>query len=87
VNSQKFNVMGEVQRSGSYPLSRPTRILDALAMAGGFRDFAKVKKIYVLRRTAQGANMQFPFDYKQVVKGRNSEQNIELEPGDTLVVP
>jgi polysaccharide export outer membrane protein len=56
-------------------------------MAGGFRDFAKVKKIYVLRRTAQGANMQFPFDYKQVVKGRNSEQNIELEPGDTLVVP
>ncbi len=53
MNSRKFNVLGEVQHPGSFSLIRPTSVLDALAQAGGFRDFAKVKKIYVLRRTSE----------------------------------
>lgn len=87
INSRKFTVMGEVQHPGTYPLSSPTRVLDALAIAGGFREFARVNKIYVLRPTTQGANKQYPFDYNQVVKGKNPGQNCELQPGDTVVVP
>jgi len=87
VKSRKFNVLGEVQHPGSYSLGQPVCVLDAIGMAGGFRDFAKVSKIYVLRRTSDGGDSQLPFNYKQVIKGMNVEQNIELEPGDTIVVP
>ena len=60
---------------------------DGLALAGGFRDFAKVSKIRVLRKTPQGTTVTFPFNYKQVSKGQNDSQNIELRPGDTIIVP
>ena len=49
VNSMSFNIMGQVNKPGYYPLTRPITILDAIALSGGFRDFAKEKKIYVLR--------------------------------------
>ena len=62
-------------------------VLDAIAMAGGFRDFAKTKKIYVLRTPADGKQVRLPFNYKNVIKGKNASENIELEPRDTLVVP
>lgn len=87
VNSLSFNVVGEVLKPGYYPLTRRMTVLDAIALAGGFRDFAKVKKIYVLRTEADGKQVRLPFNYKNVVKGKNSNQNIELEPRDTLVVP
>lgn len=87
VNSLAFNVVGEVLKPGYYPLTRRMTVLDAIAMAGGFRDFAKVKKIYVLRTEADGKQVRLPFNYKNVVKGKNSSQNIELQPRDTLVVP
>lgn len=87
VNSLSFNVVGEVLKPGYYPLTRRMTVLDAIAMAGGFRDFAKTKKIYVLRTEADGKQVRLPFNYKNVVKGKNSAQNIELEPRDTLVVP
>jgi len=87
MNSRRFNVMGEVQHPGSFPLIRPTRVMDALAQAGGFRDFARVTKIYVLRQNAQGAALTFPFNYKNVSKGKEIEKNVELLPGDTIVVP
>lgn len=86
VRSQKFNVIGEVARPGTYPLSKPMTVLDGLALAGGFRDFAKEKKIYVLRKQASG-EVRLPFNYKKVVKGQNQSQNIALESGDTIVVP
>jgi len=54
IKSKNFNVLGEVQRPGSYPLVHSVNVLDAIGMAGGFRDFAKVTKIYVLRRTRWG---------------------------------
>jgi polysaccharide export outer membrane protein len=87
VNSLAFNVVGEVLKPGYYPLTRRMTVLDAIAMAGGFRDFAKIKKIYVLRSEADGKQVRLPFNYKNVVKGKNASQNIELQPRDTLVVP
>lgn len=87
IKSQKFNVLGMVMRPGSYMLTNPTTVLDAIAMVGGFRDFAKQKNIYVLRRTADGSQTRLSFNYKDVVKGKDSAQNIELQPSDTVVVP
>jgi polysaccharide export outer membrane protein len=86
MNSRQFNVLGEVQRPGSFPLIRPTHVLDALAQAGGFRDFAKVKKIYVLRRTPAGGTVKLPFNYRRVAQG-DVQDDLELQAGDTVIVP
>jgi polysaccharide export outer membrane protein len=85
--SQKFNVLGEVEHPGCYVLSRSLTVLDAIAIAGGFRDFAKTGKIYVLRINTDGSHMRLGFNYKEVIKGRNLSQNVDLEPRDTVVVP
>ena len=87
IKSQKFNVLGMVMKPGSYVLTNPTTIIDAIAMAGGFRDFAKQKDIYVLRSAADGTQTRLPFNYKEVVKGHKSTQNIALQSNDTVVVP
>jgi polysaccharide export outer membrane protein len=87
IRSQKFNVLGMVTRPGSYPLTKPTTVLDAIASAGGFRDFAKQKDIYILRRDPDGSQKRLPFNYKDVIKGRNIAQNIVLESNDTIVIP
>lgn len=85
--SQKFNILGEVEHPGAYPLSRSMTVLDAIAVAGGLRDFAKSSKIYVLRVTGDGARTRLQFNYKEVIKGQGLSQNIELQPRDTVVVP
>jgi len=85
--SQKFNVLGEVEHPGSYPLSRSMTVLDAIAVAGGLRDFAKTRKIYVLRIKGDGSRARLRFNYKEVIKGQSLSQNIELQPRDTVVVP
>src|ERR1051325_9619659 len=85
--SQKINIMGQVNKPGTYPLTGPTKVLDALALAGGFRDFAKTKKIYVLRTMADGKQVKLPFNYNEVIKGNQMDTNISLEPRDTIVVP
>jgi polysaccharide biosynthesis/export protein len=87
INSQKFNILGQVNKPGSYVISNSATVLDALALAGGFRDFAKQKSIYILRQDADGSQTRLPFNYKEVVKGKNSGQNIKLQPRDTIVVP
>ncbi len=87
IGSLSFNIVGEVNHPGYFPLTRRMTVLDAIAMAGGFRDFAKTKKVYVLRTAANGAQERLPFNYKDVIKGKNPQQNIELEPRDTIVVP
>jgi polysaccharide biosynthesis/export protein len=87
IKSQKFNVLGMVMRPGSFPLTKPMTVLDAIALSGGFRDFAKQKDIYVLRNTQDGKQLRLPFNYKDVVKGHNSAQNVELELNDTIIVP
>jgi polysaccharide export outer membrane protein len=87
INSQKFNILGQVAKPGSYPLAAATTVLDAIAAAGGFRDFAKQKNIYILRQGAGGRETRIAFNYKDVIRGKNPAQNIKLEPHDTVVVP
>jgi polysaccharide export outer membrane protein len=86
INSQRIYVLGEVTRAGAYPLLPGTTVLQALSSAGGFTQWAKVKDIYVLRRE-NGRQVKYPFNYKDVIKGQRTEQNIELKAGDTIVVP
>jgi polysaccharide export outer membrane protein len=85
--SQKINILGMVARPGTYLLSGSTTVLDAIAMTGGFKDFAKQKSIYILRANPDGTQKRFPFNYKEVIKGKSLEQNIRLLPGDTIIVP
>jgi polysaccharide export outer membrane protein len=87
INSEKFNILGQVTKPGSYSLTRGTTVLDAIAAAGGFRDFAKQKGIYILRQSSTGGDSRIAFNYKDVIKGKHPEQNIKLEPRDTIVVP
>lgn len=87
MNSRKFSILGRVMRPGSYPLTTTTTVLDAIAVAGGFQDFAKQKKMYILRSTPGGGNSRIAFNYKDVVRGKHPEENIQLEPHDTIVVP
>jgi len=87
VRSQKFNILGMVLKPGSYPLTNSSTVLDAIAIAGGFRDFAKQKSIYVLRQNADGSQVRLPFNYKDVIKGKDLAQNVKLQPRDTIVVP
>lgn len=87
INSQKFNIMGQIAKPGSYPLASAATVLDAIAVAGGFRDFAKKKSIYVLRQNPDGTQIHIPFNYKEVIKGQNPSQNVKLQPRDTIVVP
>jgi polysaccharide export outer membrane protein len=86
VNSQKFNILGQVAKPGTYVIANSPTVLDAIALAGGFRDFAKRKSIYVLRHGATG-DTRLPFNYKDVSQGKNMAQNIKLQPGDTIIVP
>lgn len=81
VNSRKYYIQGEVGRPGAYPLVVPTRVLEALVNAGGFKEFANTKKIYILRK---GERLRF--NYKDVTRGKHAEQNIFLEPGDQIIV-
>lgn len=85
MNSRRVFVTGEVNHSGPISLLPHMTVLQALAQAG-FTQFANPKAIYLLR-TASGKQEKIPFNYKEVVKGNHPEQNIELQPGDTIVVP
>lgn len=87
INSQKFNILGKVAKPGTYPLTNSATVLDAIALAGGCRDFAKQGSIYILRLTPDGGESRIPFNYKDVIKGKNTRQNIKLQPHDTIVVP
>jgi polysaccharide biosynthesis/export protein len=87
INSKKFNILGQVVKPGSYALSGSTTVMDAIAAAGGFRDFAKKKDIYVLRQSPDGSESRIKFNYKDFIKGKHPEQNITLEPNDTVIIP
>jgi polysaccharide export outer membrane protein len=85
--SQRFSVLGEVMRPGSYPLSKPMTVLDALSLAGGFRDFAKSEKMFILRINADGTRCRIPVSYKKILSVKGTNQNVELQVHDTLVIP
>jgi polysaccharide biosynthesis/export protein len=86
INSRKFFVSGEVARPGAFPLLPNMTVLQALSSAGGFTQFAREKKIYILRME-DGKQVKHPFNYKEVISGKSVEQNIILEGGDIIVVP
>jgi len=86
INSQRIYVLGQVARAGAYPMIPGMTVLQAIASAGGLGQFAKQSKIEV-RRTEKGQLMMFPFNYKDVLRGKHPEQDILLKPGDTIVVP
>jgi polysaccharide export outer membrane protein len=85
MNSQRIYVLGEVTHTGSMALLPHMTVLQALSSAG-FTQFANLKGIYLLR-TENGQQTKIRFNYKDVVKGKDTEQNIQLKPGDTIVVP
>lgn len=86
VNSQRYYVLGEVMHPGVFPLLPGLTALQAISTAGGFTQFANEKKIYILRES-NGQAQKLPFNYKDVVQGKDLRQNIELKPGDTIVIP
>lgn len=86
INSRKVFVTGQVGRPGPYPITQPTTVLQMLSIAGGPSDFAKKGKISVLR-VENGQTTSLKFNYSDVIQGKKLEQNILLQPGDTVVVP
>jgi polysaccharide export outer membrane protein len=86
INSRRVYVTGEVTRPGAFPLLPGMTVLQALTSGGGFTQFAKIKSTYVLR-TKDGKQVKLPFNYKAVVAGKRPQENILLQPGDTIVVP
>ena len=86
--SQRFIILGMVVKPGTYTLTSPTTVLDAIAEAGGLRDFAHGNKIYVLRkRASDGVEMRYPFNYNRVSLGVDLRENIQLQAKDVVVVP
>lgn len=87
IRSQRINVLGQVLRPGTYPLIPPMGVLDAVANAGGLKEFAKPGKIYILRTLPSGQRERIKFHYKDVLKGKRGSNDVLLQARDTVVVP
>jgi len=85
-NSFKVYISGEVMKPGVYRLREETTILQIIPMAGGFTDWAKRKKILVIRKE-NGKEKRFTVDYRKAMKGDDPNSNVVLKPGDTIIVP
>ena len=86
INSRKVFITGHVAKPGSYPLAGPMNVVQLIALAGGLLEFADAEKIRVMR-TEKGNPVAYLFNYRQVAEGKGLRQNIELKPGDTVIVP
>ena len=84
VHSRMVYVIGEVERPGPYPMVGPINVEQLIARAGGPTPQAKQKQVYILH---EGVSQKIPVNYKKVMQGKAPEQNVELMPGDTVVVP
>lgn len=84
--SQKFYILGEVQRTGEYPLIKHLTVLQAFALAGGFTEWASKKEIILLRHEG-GRDKIFRINYKDITKGVDFSQNLKLKADDTIIVP
>lgn len=82
VGSKRYYMDGQLPHPGEFALVTPTTVFEAISKAGGIGEFANSKKIYILR-----GNQRIPFNYKEVLKGKNMSQNIQLKPNDHIVVP
>ena len=84
--SKRFYILGEVQRTGEYPLVKHLTVLQAFALAGGFTEWASKDEI-ILLRTENGKDKIYRIDYKDITKGKDFRQNIKLKADDTIIVP
>jgi polysaccharide biosynthesis/export protein len=87
IRSRRVNIIGQVVRPGTFALIQQMGVLDVIAEAGGLKDFAKKKQIYVLRETSAGRRIRLDYNYRDVVSGKNDAQDILLQADDTVVVP
>jgi polysaccharide biosynthesis/export protein len=85
VNSYRVTVLGQVQKPGVLQLKAPTTVFEALALAGGFRDFASPSKIVIFRKDPSGQTQKLRFNYNRAVGA--GEENLPLKSGDVVVVP
>jgi polysaccharide export outer membrane protein len=87
MNSRFVSVLGGVPAEGRVPLTRDLRVLEAIAVVGGFSTFAQKSDVRVIRRAPDGSESEFRFDYDAYVKGKAPGTNIVLRNGDTIIVP
>jgi len=86
INSRKVYMIGSLKKEGALPLLGPMTVLQAITECGGLNDYAKGRKIYVLR-TEKVKQIRLPFDYPAAIRGEHPEQNVFLKPGDSVIVP
>jgi polysaccharide export outer membrane protein len=86
IHSRKVFITGMVVKGGSFPLSSDMTVLQLIALAGGLQEYADAKNIVVVRKE-NGKERYFKFNYRDVIKQKNTQQNILLKPGDTVMVP
>jgi polysaccharide export outer membrane protein len=84
--SKRYYLIGRVNQPGEFPLDFPLTVLQALARAGGFTEWADIEDILIIHSTDGKETIQ-RFNYPTVIKGKNLQQNINIQPGDTIVVP
>lgn len=86
INSRKVFITGEVRTPGAFPLTGPRTVMQLIALAGGLTEYADAKSI-TITRLENGKSRSLKFNYRDVARGKNLDQNVELKPGDTVVVP
>ena len=86
IHSRKAYVLGAVKKEGPVELHSAMTVLEAITDAGGLTEYARTKKIYVLRKGG-GKQTRLPFNYEAVIRGERMEDNVTLVPGDLIVVP
>ncbi len=82
----RYFIVGQIQNPGEYYIDYPISILQAIARAGGFQEWAKKSKIFVIRQTKSGEE-RIEFNYDEFVKGDKKVKNIEIVSGDTIIIP
>ena len=86
INSMRAYVIGKANKPGAYPILMDTTVMQMLSVAGGLNPFASERNIHILRKV-DNATVKIPFNYREVLRGANLEQNIVLQQGDVIVVP
>ena len=84
--SQKFYILGEVVQTGEYNITKHLTVLQAFALAGGFTQWASKKEI-ILFRQEDGKDKTIRINYKNILKGKDFSQNVQLQADDTIIVP
>src|SRR2546422_3424848 len=86
VNRFKVSVIGEVKKPGRFDFKSKATVLDAIALAGGFNDFAARSRIVILRQDGAGTK-RIPINYNKIISTASEQDDFYLQPGDVIVVP